>query len=77
MTLTKELATYESQKDSLLSKGEAKFVLIRDDEVGGLYDSETDAINEGYRRYGHVPFLVKKVERVEVPETFVSNLLAI
>ena len=29
----------------------------------------------GYQKYGNVPFLVKQVVRVEVPENFVSGLI--
>ncbi len=50
---------------------------VHGDEVAGFYETEGDAISEGYRRYGNVPFLVKQVVEVEIPECFVSNLLAL
>jgi len=75
--LVTELRAYEKHKEELLSKGEGQFVLIHDDDVIGLYDTESDAISEGYRRFGNVPFFVKEVVRVEIPERFVSNLIAL
>ena len=73
--LEKELDTYEKNKETLVGSSEGKFVLIRGDKVGGVYDSKPDAINEGYRQFGNVPFLVKQILKVENRHNFVSNLL--
>lgn len=75
--LSKELETYERHRQDLLGSAEGRFVLIHGDEVIGTYESKTDAIDEGYRRLGNVPFLVKQVASVEVPQSFVSNQLAL
>lgn len=75
--LDTELKTYEQQRDHLLVTAEGKFVLIRNDQVIGIYDSKMDAISEGYRQFGNVPFLVKQVVKVEVPQNFTSNLLRV
>ncbi len=72
-----ELKTYDARRDELLASAEGKFALIRREEVAEIYDSQEDAIREGYRRFGNVPFLVKQVLRVEVPQELVSNLLAV
>jgi len=72
-----ELKTYEQNRDHLLGTAEGKFVLIRDNQVVGIYDSKMDAIAEGYRQFGNVPFLVKQVLKIEAPLNFTSNLLRI
>jgi len=72
--LTQELETYNTQREKLLATAEGKFVLIHGSEVIGTYAAEQDAIAEGYRKLGNVPFLVKKVLAVEPTPSFVSNV---
>ena len=60
-----------------LIDAEGKFVLIKGEELAGVYDSQEDAIREGYRQFGNVPFLVKKVLKIETPQRFVSGMLAV
>ena len=74
-TLRDELRTFESRRDDLLGTSLGKWVLIRDGELVGAFDSQADAINVGYQRFGNVPFLVKQVVPVEVPQNYVSNHL--
>ena len=75
--LDAELKTYKQHRDHLLGTAEGKFVLIRNDRVVGVYDSKMDAIADGYRQFGNVPFLVKQIVRIEVPQNFISNLLGV
>jgi len=75
--LSEELKTYESNHESLLGSHESKFVLIHGEKVLGTFDSQMDAISRGYRELGNVPFLVKQVLKVDVPLSFVSNLLGV
>lgn len=75
--LETELETYARNRDHLLGAAEGKFVLILGDRVVGVYDSKMDAIREGYRSFGNVPFLVKQILKVEVPQNFVSSLLGV
>ena len=75
--LDTELKTYEQHRDALLGTAEGKYVLIRGDTVVGVYDSKMDAIAQGYREFGNVPFLVKKIVKVESPLNFTSNLLGV
>ena len=75
--LDTEIKTYEDHREELLGTAEGKYVLIRDQEVVGVFDSEMDAIAQGYKQFGNVPFLVKQVVRVEIPLEFTSNLLRI
>jgi hypothetical protein len=75
--LSKELKTYEANLESLLGSHEGKFVLIYGDKVLGTFDNQMDAITWGYRELGNVPFLVKQVLKLDVPLSFVSNLLGV
>lgn len=75
--LSTELKTYEANLDSLLAAHEGKFVLIHGDKILGEYDSQLDAVTAGYRELGNVPFLVKQVVKVDVPMSFVSNLMGV
>jgi hypothetical protein len=73
--LATELATFEAHRDELVGIAANKYVLIHGEEIVGTYESERDAINEGYRRFGNVPFLVKHVELTDRPLNFVSGLV--
>jgi hypothetical protein len=72
-----ELKTYEDHRDELLGSDSGKFVLIRGEQVISVFDAKADAIRAGYERFGNVPFLVKQVVQVEVPQNFTSNLLGV
>jgi hypothetical protein len=75
--LKKEIETYNAHKAELISRSKGKFVLIKDETVVGVFDSELDAVHQGYERFGNVPFLVKQVVEVEVPLDFTSSLLGV
>jgi len=75
--LSRELKAYEAKFENLLASHEGKYVLLHNDDVLGVFDSQMDAINWGYKELGNVPFLVKQVNRLDVPLSFVSNLLAV
>ena len=75
--LSTELRTYETNLESLLGSHEGKFVVVHGDKILGAFDNQMDAITWGYREVGNVPFLVKQVVRVDVPLSFVSNLMDI
>jgi len=64
MALEKELATYQAHLADL-RQHEGKFVLIQGDSIIDLFVAYEDAINEGYRRFGLTPFLVKHIHAVE------------
>jgi len=76
-TLQEELETYEAHKVELLSKAKGKFALIKGKEVVDVFDTSQDAIRQGYERFGNVPFLVKEILEIEVPQNFTSNLLGV
>jgi len=75
--LEEELQTYEAHKDELLSKAKDQFALIKGEEVVDVFETPMDAIRQGYERFGNVPFLVKQIVEIEVPQNFTSNLLGV
>jgi hypothetical protein len=46
---------------------EREHVLIHGSEHFGFFPNRNDALAEGFRRFGRVPFLVKRIERDEKP----------
>jgi hypothetical protein len=72
-----EIQTYEQQRNNLLRTWEGKFVLIRGNQVVGIFDSKMDAIAAGYQQFGNVPFLVKQILRIEARLNFMPSLLAV
>jgi hypothetical protein len=75
--LERELKTYEEQRDHLLGLGEGKYVLIHADQVAGIFESQADAISQGYERFGNVAFLVRQIVKVETPIFMTSYLLSV
>ncbi len=75
--LSSELATYDREKAGLVSESEGKYVVIKGDDVLGVYSSQDDAIAAGYQKYGNVPFLVKQILLIETPINFASNTLGL
>jgi hypothetical protein len=61
---------YETFKDKLpeLAAQEGKFVLIHDDQVGGIFSTYEEALLAGYKKFGvKQPFLVKQIVAAETP----------
>jgi hypothetical protein len=73
MSLEKEKETY-NKKLPELEEHKGKFVLIHGDEIVHFFDTYTDAISQGYQRFGLEPFLVKRIESTERVE-FVTRLI--
>lgn len=72
-----ELATFDANRNALLGRAAGKYALVHKDQVIDVFDTEADAIREGYRQLGNIPFLVKKIEPVDMPGLFVSNLITV
>ena len=70
--LNKELQTFEANRSELMATAEGKFALVFDEAVAGTFNDEEDAITEGYKKFGNVPFLVKQISAVESPANFVN-----
>jgi hypothetical protein len=61
--LTREIATFDRERERLEREHVGKFVLIRGDEVIGTYDAFQTAADEGLRRFGNTPFLIREIGR--------------
>jgi len=70
--LGKELETYRRVLPGLLADPEkvGKYVLIRGDELFGVYPTQNEAIEAGYDRFGVVPLLAKQIVEREEPLFF-------
>lgn len=73
--LETELETYRKALPELLSEA-GKFVLIRGQEVLGIYETYEDALKVGYDKCGLDPFLVKKIESTEQVQYFTRHIKA-
>jgi hypothetical protein len=63
--LDRELATYEREKTRLLGEAEGKYVLIYHDDVIGIFDTQFEAIDEGWKRFPNEPILTKRISSTE------------
>jgi hypothetical protein len=60
-----ELAVYNANLADLLKSHVGKFVLIHENEVVGVFDSELNALQAGYQRFGPVPLYIRQISPVE------------
>ena len=66
MALSLELQTYSAKKDSLIEQGHlGKFVVIKNEEIFDVFLTYEDALRQGLKRYGNVPFLIKEITEFE------------
>jgi len=63
--LEEELKYYSQHRSEFLPKYEWKYLLIKGSDLLGAFDNAQDAYQEGLRRFGNVPFLIKQVLREE------------
>lgn len=63
--LQKELDYYRAHIEELLQQHQGKFVLIKDQKLLGVFDSDLAAYNEGIAKLGNTMFLIKFVVREE------------
>jgi hypothetical protein len=75
--LARELEYFRTQKEELLRHFEHKFVLIKDQNLHGSFDSFKAAYEKGIELFGNVPMLIKRVERSESPLSFPALTLGI
>ena len=67
-----ELRFFNAHRSELLQQAEGKFALIKGDTLLGTFENEAIAIRRGYQVLGNVPFLVKKITQVDIPQNFSS-----
>lgn len=72
--LAEEIAFYLDQLPDWRDH-EGEHVLIHGRRAFGFYPDRDAALAEGYRQFGRVPFLVKRVEVDEAPRPLVGLIL--
>jgi hypothetical protein len=76
-SLENEINTYINNREKLISEAEGKFVLISNEKILGVFDTEMDAVHLGIKQLGNIAFLVKQISRIDTPLFFTSNLIRI
>jgi hypothetical protein len=71
-SLKKELETYQALLPSLADK-DGKYALISGEKLLGTFDTYSDALDEGYRKNGLEPFLVKRISTIETIAFFTRD----
>lgn len=56
-----EIATYKTRLPEFVRDHDGDYVLIKGTEVVGFFADDSSAMREGYRRFGVVPLLVKRI----------------
>ncbi len=56
-----ELAFFEKNRDQWASQHAGKHLLIKGEELVDTFNKPEDAVEEGARRFGNTPFLVRNV----------------
>jgi len=72
--LAEEMATYRDHLTSLLQGQQGRYVLIKGTEVVGVFHDRSEALREGYERFGVVPFLVRQIIACE-PVVYLPNVV--
>ena len=57
--LEKELNYFKANQAELLEKYTGKFLVIKDQKIQGVYDSETDAYNDAKEKFELGTFLIQ------------------
>ena len=69
----KELATYAANFPEL-QQNTGKFVLIKSDNIEGIFDTYSDALKFGYERFKLERFLVKQIAPSEKVQYFTRDI---
>lgn len=59
--LEKERKFFDRKKAELIDEHLGKFVLIKENELVGVFNTIEETLSEGARRFGLSPFLVRQV----------------
>jgi hypothetical protein len=64
--LEQEWNTFRRERPRLLAEGhEGRWVLVKGEEIIGIWETRREACKQGYKRYLLVPFLVHQLQYVE------------
>jgi hypothetical protein len=74
--LDKEYKYYLSNQKALLKEYKGKVLVIKDEKITGVYDSEAEAYQDSILKYELGTFLIQKcVPEDETIQTFHSNVI--
>jgi len=73
--LDREIATF-NEKLSSLSGDEGRYVVIADQNIIGVFDTYSDALEAGYKARGLETFLVKQINTIEMVANFSRSFTA-
>ncbi|MBX9638491.1 MAG: hypothetical protein K2X97_01805 [Mycobacteriaceae bacterium] len=62
--LKAERETYQRELPNLLDR-EGQFVLVKGDEVVGVWATRSSALSEGYMRFGSSGFMVRQISATQ------------
>ena len=60
-TLKQEIVAFEQMRDDLETEYPGKWVVVRDQQLIGTYDSFEIAANDAVRQFGRGPYLIRQV----------------
>jgi hypothetical protein len=66
--LETEREFYSEKLADWLNQYPGKFVLIKEKEMVGAFDTEDEAVAEGARRFGLQPYLVRRIQKQKQTE---------
>ena len=70
--LKPELQYFEQHRVELLAHATGKYALVKNAELVGVFDSETEALRTGFRRLGTDAFLVKHIVEADILLNFAT-----
>lgn len=59
--LDRDIEYFEAHREELLQKYPGKVLLIHEETIIGVFDSEEEAYRKGVEVFGNQPFLIKRV----------------
>jgi len=61
MSQTEDFKFFEKRLPDFLKENKGKFVLIKNKQEHGFYNSAEEALREGYNKFGNVEFLIQEI----------------
>lgn len=76
-SLDKEFQTFRENLNDLSKEHLGKFVLIKGDEIIGIFEDEIDAIKKGVEKFEDSPFLVNEITDSGFKINFLPRLVRV
>ncbi|OIN97877.1 hypothetical protein AUJ66_02040 [Candidatus Desantisbacteria bacterium CG1_02_38_46] len=75
--LKKEFEFYKSQPEEWRKENQGNFVLIKDQKIQGIFESYTDALQEGVKLFSTEKFLIQQVGQEDIINYNTSSLIGV